>query len=83
MFLCAYGPEYAGRQVSDLTRLEHLAAENQRLQQLAAELRLETHAIKEILRKSYCEKSNRPLPDARWATRWWRRANANIMPAKW
>ncbi len=43
--------KYAGLQVSELTRLKHLEAENQRLKQLYAELSLENHAIKEVLRK--------------------------------
>ncbi len=43
--------KYAGLQGSELTRLKHLEAENQRLKQLYAELSLENHAIKEVLRK--------------------------------
>jgi len=43
--------KYAGLQGSELTRLKHLEAENQRLKQLYAELSLENHAIKEGLRK--------------------------------
>ena len=47
----AWKTKYAGLQVSDLTRLKHLEAENQRLQQRYAELSLANHAIKEVLRK--------------------------------
>lgn len=43
--------KYAGLQVSELTWLKHLEAESQRLKQLYAELSLENHAIKEVLRK--------------------------------
>lgn len=43
--------KYAGLQVSELTRLKHLEAENQCLKQLYAELSLENHAIEEVLRK--------------------------------
>ena len=43
--------KYAGLQGSELTRLKHLEAENQRLKQLYAELSLENHAIEEVLRK--------------------------------
>lgn len=43
--------KYAGLQVSELARLKHLEAENQRLKQLYAELSLENHAIREVLRK--------------------------------
>lgn len=41
----------AGLQVSELTRLKHLEAENQRLKQFYAELGLENHATREVLRK--------------------------------
>ena len=61
--------KYAGLQVSELTRLKHLEAENQRLKQRYAELSLENHAIKEVLRK----KERPPPPAAMWPTRWWRR----------
>ena len=61
--------KYAGLQVSELTRLKHLEAENQRLKQRYAELSLENHAIKEVLRK----KERPPPPAATWPTRWWRR----------
>ena len=44
-------PNYAGLQVSALTRLKHLEAENQRLKYLYTELSLENPAIKEVLRK--------------------------------
>ena len=43
--------KYAGLQVSELTRLKHLEAENQRLKQRYAELSPENHAIKKVLRK--------------------------------
>ena len=43
--------KYAGLQVSELTRLKHLEAENQRLKQRYAELSRKNHAIKEVLRK--------------------------------
>ena len=41
----------AGLQVSELIRLKHLEAENQRLKQFYAELGLENHATREVLRK--------------------------------
>ena len=65
----AWKTKYAGLQVSELTRLKHLEAENQRLKQRYAELSLENHALKEVLRK----KERPPPPAATWPTRWWRR----------
>jgi putative transposase len=43
--------KYGGMQVSELTRLKELEAENRRLKQMYADLSLENQAIKEVLRK--------------------------------
>jgi putative transposase len=43
--------KYGGMQVSELTRLKELEAENRRLKQMFADLSLENQAIKEVLRK--------------------------------
>ena len=43
--------KYGGMQVSELTRLKELEAENRRLKQMYADLSLENQTIKEVLRK--------------------------------
>ncbi|GAA4366266.1 transposase [Hymenobacter saemangeumensis] len=42
---------YGGLELTELQRLKHLEEENRRLKQLVADLSLENHVVKEVLRK--------------------------------
>ena len=49
--LYTWKSKYGGMQVSELTRLKELEAENRRLKQMYVDLSLENQSIKEVLRK--------------------------------